>query len=155
MTLPTTADEIWPHIEKWPFAVVGFVTPNGEPRAAGVMYKVKDRVLNVLTGPETWKVKHIRENPNVVVTVTVQRLPIRIRQAPPAVITFAGRATVVPIDEVGEALRTDLMRGVDDAIGDMCVIRIEPSGRFVTYGIGVPLMKMRHPDESLARVPVG
>jgi hypothetical protein len=50
MALPTTAEEIWPYIEKWPFAVVGFVTPNGEPRAAGVMYKVKDRVLNVLTG---------------------------------------------------------------------------------------------------------
>lgn len=41
MALLTTADEIWPYIEKWPFAVVGFVTPNGEPRAAGVMYKVK------------------------------------------------------------------------------------------------------------------
>ena len=155
MALLTTADEIWPYIEKWPFAVVGFVTPNGEPRAAGVMYKVKDRVLFVLTGPETWKVRHIRENPNVVVTVTVQRLPIRIRQAPPAIITFPGRATVVPIDEVDPVLRADLMRGVDDTMGDTCVIQIEPVGRFVTYGIGVPLMKMRHPDESLARVPVG
>ena len=35
------------------------------------------------------------------------------------------------------------------------VIRIKPVGRFVTYGIGVPMIKMRHPDESLARVPVG
>jgi hypothetical protein len=155
MALPTSADEVWPYIEKWPFAVVGFVTPNGEPRAAGVMYKVRDRVLNVLTGPDTWKAKHIKANPNVVVTVTVQRLPIRIRQAPPAVITFPGHATVVPIEEVDAALRTDLMRGVDDTTLETCVIRIEPVGRFVTYGIGVPLMKMRHPEESLARVPVG
>lgn len=155
MALPETADEIWPYIEKWPFAVVGFVTPGGEPRAAGVMYKVKDRVLNVLTGPDTWKVKHIKANPNVVVTVTVQRLPIRVRQAPPAVITFPGHATVVPIDEVDAELRTDLLRGVDDTMGDTCVIRIKPVGRFVTYGIGVPMIKMRHPNESLARVPVG
>lgn len=112
-------------------------------------------MLYVLTGPETWKVRHIRKNPNVVVTVTVQRLPIRIRQAPPAVITFPGRAAVVPIDEVDAAMRADLMRGVDDTMGTTCVIQIEPVGRFVTYGIGVPLMKMRHPDESLARVPVG
>ncbi len=47
------------------------------------------------------------------------------------------------------------MRGVEDTLGDSCVIQIKPTGRFVTYGIGVPLMKMRHPDESLARVPVG
>jgi hypothetical protein len=155
VSLPATADDIWPYIEKWPFAVVGFVTPSGEPRAAGVMYKVRDRVLNVLTGPDTWKVRHIKANPNVVVTVTVQRLPIRIRQAPPAVITFPGHATVVPIGEVEADLRADLLRGVDPTTLETCVIRIEPIGRFVTYGIGVPLMKMRHPEESLARVPVG
>ena len=40
-------------------------------RSAGVMYKVKDRKLYVLTGPDTWKVKHIRANPNVSMTVTV------------------------------------------------------------------------------------
>ena len=127
MALPTTAGEVWSYIEKWPFAVVGFVTPCGEPRAAGVMYKVKNRVLNVLTGPDTWKAKHIKANPNVVVTVTVQRLPIRIRQAPPAVITFPGHATIVPIDEVDSDLRTELMRGVDDTMGDRCVIRIKRS----------------------------
>jgi len=154
MALPATADEVWPYIEKWPFAVLGFVTPTGEPRAAGVMYTVRDRVLNVVTGPDTWKVRHIRSNPNVSVTVTVQRLPIRIRRAPPAVITFPGRATVVPIDDVDAELRAVLMHGLDDTMGETCVIQIEPVGRFVTYGIGVPMMKMRHPGEALARVPV-
>jgi hypothetical protein len=38
--------------------------------------------------------------------------------------------------------------------GAMCAIRVAPVGRFVTYGIGVPLMKMRRPGEALARVPV-
>jgi hypothetical protein len=50
MALPATVDGIWPYIERWPFAVIGFVTPGGEPRAAGVMYKVKDRELYVVTG---------------------------------------------------------------------------------------------------------
>jgi len=122
MALPTTADEIWPYIEKWPFAVLGFVTPSGEPRAAGVMYTVRDRVLNVLTGSDTWKAKHIRANPNVVVTVTVQRLPITIRQAPPAVITFPGRATVVPIDAVDAAPGPDRpSAGEIDDDGVRCV----------------------------------
>ena len=153
MALPANADEIWPYIEKWPFAVLSFVTPNGESRSAGVMYKVKERVLYVLTGPDTWKARHIKANPNVSVTVTVQRLPIRVRQAPPAVITFAGVGSVLAMDEVDEDLRSDLMRGVGD-MTDTCVIRIEPRGRFVTYGIGVPMMQMRRPEKALARVPV-
>ena len=100
MALPTSADEIWPRIEKWPFGVLSFVTPKGASRSAGVMYKVKDRVVYVLTGWDTWKAKHIRLNPNVSMTVTIQRLPIRIRAVPPAVITFAGVAEVVDINDV-------------------------------------------------------
>ena len=153
MALPTTAEEVWPYIEKWPFAVLSFVTAKGESRSAGVMYKVKDRDLYVLTGPDTWKAKHIRKNPNVSVTVTVQRLPIRVRQAPPAVITFSGIGSVLAMDEVDPELRRDLMRGVGD-MPDTCVIRIAPQGRFVTYGIGIPMMQMRRPERALARVPV-
>jgi hypothetical protein len=153
MALPNSAEEIWPYIEKWPFAVVSFVTPKGESRSAGVMYKVRDRVLYVLTGPDTWKARHIEANPNVSVTVTLQRLPIRVRQAPPAVITFAGVGSVLAMSEIDDALRDKLMRGVSD-IGDTCVIRIEPRGRFVTYGIGIPMWQMRHPEKALARIPV-
>ena len=153
MALPTSAEEIWPHIEKWPFGVLSFVTPRGEARSAGVMYKVKDRELYVLTGANTWKAKHIGSNPNVSMTVTVQRLPIRIRMVPPAVISFAGIGSILDMSEVDADLRSDLTRGVDDLPGT-CAIRIVPTGNFVTYGIGIPPMKMRHPGESLARVPV-
>lgn len=153
MALPKSADDIWPYIEKWPFAVLSFVTPKGESRSAGIMYKVQDRVLYVLTGPDTWKSKHIRSNPNVSVTVTINRLPIRIRQAPPAVITFSGLASVLMMEQVDEDLRRELMRGVGE-MPDTCVVRIEPVGRFVSYGIGVPPMQMRHPEKALARIPV-
>ena len=153
MTLPKTADEVWSYIEKWPFGVLSFVTAKGESRSAGIMFEVKDRALYVLTGPDTWKAKHIKANPNVSMTVTVQRVPIRIRQAPPAVITFPGVATVLEMDDVDIDLRTALTRGVGD-LGDICVIRIEPTGRFVTYGIGIPMWQMRDPRLALARVPV-
>jgi hypothetical protein len=155
MSLPVGPDEIWAHIEDWPFAVLGFVSPQGEARAAGVMYVVRDRKLFVITGPDTWKARHIRNNPHVSVTVTVQRVPVRIRRVPPAVITFPGHAAVAPLADIDPDLRTELMRGVGDDLGEMCVIEIEPVGRFVTYGIGVPPMQMRHPDKALARVPVG
>ena len=154
MPLPTTADDVWEHIEKWPFAVLGFVTPKGEPRAAGVDYTVRDRTLYVVTGSDTWKARHIRSNPHVSVTVTVQRLPIRVRRVPPAVITFSGLATVLARDEVESDLLAELTRGLEGLDHELCVIKIEPTGRFVTYGIGIPVMKMRSPDEAIARVPV-
>jgi len=155
MSLPTQPEEIWEHIRAWPFAVLGFVTVDNEARAAGVMYVVDNKKLYVLTGPDTWKVRHLRANPNVSVTVTVQRIPIRIRQVPPAVITFAGKAEVKATDDIGEQVRRRLLRGYDEDIGPTCVIEIEPVGRFVTYGIGVPAPMMRRPDKALARVPVG
>ena len=154
MALPTTADEVWREIERWPFAVLGFVTSSGEARAAGVMFTVQDRLLYIVTGPDTWKVRHIRANPHVSVTVPVQRLPIRVRKAPPAVITFSGLATILNLDDLDDELRTALTRGIDVASMKMCAVRVAPVGRFVTYGIGVPLMKMRRPGEALARVPV-
>lgn len=153
MPLPASADDVWPTIEKWPFAVLGFVNADGKARAAGVMYKVRNRVLHVITGPTTWKARHIRNNPHVSVTVTVQRVPIGVRAIPPAVITFSGHATVVGLDDVAPDLAKELTHGIDD-IGEMCVIRVEPVGTFVTYGIGVPPMTMRHPEQSIARIPV-
>ena len=35
-----------------------------------------------------------------------------------------------------------------------CVIEIVPEGWFVTYGIGVPLLKMRDTSAARARLPV-
>jgi len=34
------------------------------------------------------------------------------------------------------------------------IIEVNPEGAFVTYGIGVSLMKMRVPEKSRAHVPV-
>lgn len=153
MPLPTTADDVWPTIEKWSFAVFGFVSARGEARAAGVMYTTSDRVLYFITGPDTWKARHIRGNPHVSVTIPVQRFLVRSTKVPPAVITFSGYATVVGLDDIAVDLRKELTHGSDD-MDDMCVIRVEPAGNFLTYGIGVPLMAMRQPDRSLSRVPV-
>lgn len=155
MALPTTPDGIWKEIEKWNFAVLGFTNGDTEARAAGVVYAVIDRSLYVATSPGSWKARHIRANPNVSVTVPVQRLWIRIRKMPPAVITFSGHATVIPADEADPAVVATLLRGLEGDLSDQCIIRVDPVGRFVTYGIGVSLMTMRKPAESVARVPVG
>ena len=79
--------------------------------------------------------------------------PIGRSTVPPAVITFTGAATVLEMDELDAESRTALLRGVGD-MEDTVVIRIDPVGRFVTYGIGIPMMQMRSPEKALARVPV-
>jgi hypothetical protein len=39
---PTT-DQVWRHLAKASFAVIGHVTPAGEPRSSGVVYAVLGR----------------------------------------------------------------------------------------------------------------
>ena len=53
MPLPIAVRAVWPTIETWPFAVRGFVNPEGDSRAAGMTYDMRDRVLHVITGPNT------------------------------------------------------------------------------------------------------
>jgi hypothetical protein len=92
------------------------------------------------------------------VTVPVRRggilallLPI-----PPATISFHGTARVMTsgspgfervLDELGSLLPTERRHTAS-------LIEIVPTGAFVTYGIGVPLLRMRDPTEARGRVAV-
>ena len=40
-----SADQVWREIAKTSFAIVSYVTPAGEPRSSGVVYKAMDRRL--------------------------------------------------------------------------------------------------------------
>ena len=53
--------------------------------------------------------------------------------------------------------RSTLFRGLKLSREDrekICIIRVTPEGDFVTYGVGVPLLTMRHPEEARGRAPV-
>ena len=43
MAARLTAAEVWSQLESQHFGVVGFVTPRGEARSAGIVYTVRDR----------------------------------------------------------------------------------------------------------------
>jgi hypothetical protein len=92
------------------------------------------------------------------VTVPVRRggLLSLVAPIPPATISFhatarvhtAGSPEVAPLlKELAPLLPTERR-------STSSVIEIVPEGRFVTYGIGVPLRNMRDPDAARARVPV-
>jgi hypothetical protein len=154
---PTT-DEVWRALAKASFAVISHVTPAGEPRSSGVVYATIDRRLYVVIAADSWKARHITAGSQVAVTVPVRRggLMSLLVPIPPATISFHASATVHPAGSladhpVWQRLAPLLPPGRRTT---SAVIEIRPHGQFLTYGIGVSLMRMRDPAVARARIPV-
>ena len=159
MPAPITADLVWNEIEKRLFAVLSYVTPKAQARSAGIVYVVRDRTLYVGTGKESWKAKHIRLNPNVALNVTIpKRIPVLPWiKIPDATIAFSATATVQSMRETAPEIIDALMKGMADQeeiVAESCMLVIRPTGHFVTYGVGVPLLDMRDPEKARGRTAV-
>ena len=159
MTIQLTADQVWEAVEKELFAVLGMVTANNEARTVGVVYVVHDRKLCIVTGKDTWKARHTAANHHVSVTIPIaKRIPVMPWvKIPAATITFSGTARVLPAREAPPELLRALMRGLavdEEAVAGSCLIEVTPEKEFVTYGVGVPMMRMRHPEQARGRAPV-
>ena len=159
MAANISSEQVWREIQRRFFAVVAFVTPGGEARCAGVIYKVRDRDIYIATDTNSWKTRHITQNPHVSLTVTIpKRIPfLPWLQIPPATITFQGDASIHDSREVPPEIPLALLRGLELGsadLSDVCVIRVRPRGEFVTYGFGVSLRTMRKPEAAHGRVTV-
>ncbi|MGZ5290262.1 MAG: hypothetical protein ACXWE5_12330 [Actinomycetota bacterium] len=150
--------EVWHALAKASFAILSVVTPYGEPRSSGVVYKTVGPRLYVAVAPDSWKARHVAGSGLVAVTVPVRRggTLSRVAPNPPPTITFHGTAVVHPpgspevraiLPELGSLLPAERRDSAS-------LIEIIPEGEFLTYALGVPLRKMRDPAASLARVPV-
>jgi general stress protein 26 len=158
MTLKLTSDQVWQVIEKELFAVLGMVTGKGESRTVGIIYAVRGRKIYIASAADTWKVRHIAANPNVSLTIPIaKRVPIMPWiKIPQATITLSGTARIIPAAESPDDIVLELLRGLNkEMLAGMSLIEVTPEGEFVTYGVGVPLMKMRDPEQARGRAPVG
>lgn len=159
MTVQLSTDAVWQAIEKELFAVLGMVTAAGQSRTVGIVYIVRDRKLIIATGADTWKARHAGANPHVSLTVPIaKRIPfmpwIKI---PQATITFCGTARVIPTAGASPEIKQAIFRGAaedDDLVAGSCLIEVTPVGEFITYGVGIPLIKMRQPELARGRAPV-
>jgi len=153
-----SSDDVWDTVARRSFAVLGYVTPAGEPRTSGVMYKTLDRRLYVAVAPDSWKAKHIGASGRVGVTVLVRRggLMSLMVPIPPATISFRASATVYgPGDPAVRPILEQLGSMLPAERRDTAsIIEIVPEGAFVTFGVGVSLMKMRDTAAAQARMPV-
>ena len=153
-----TSRAVWDKVTKASFAVLSYVTPTGEPRASGVVYKAIGKRLYIATDTDSWKARHIARSGRVAMTVPVRRgaLLSLVVPIPPATVSFHGSAVVHPADapEVRPLLHQLKSLLPDERRSNAVVIQVTPEGAFVTYGIGVSLSQMRDPDAAGARVPV-
>ena len=153
-----TSDQVWQAVTRASFAVLSHVTPAGDPRSSGVMYKASGRRLVVAVAPGSWKARHIAADGRVAVTVPVRRGGILslVAPIPPAVISFHGTAVVHP---AGSPQAHSLLDNLGSLVpakrrASACVIEIIPASAFRTYGLGVSLRTMLDPAVAQARVPV-
>ena len=158
MAARLTTEQVWHQVAKGSFAVLSHVTPAGEPRSSGVLYKSIGRRLYIATAPDSWKARHVAASGRVVVTVPVRRggLLSVVAPMPPATISFHATAIVHPADspEVRSVLKELASLLPADRQASACIIEVIPEGPFATYGVGVSLMQMRDPVAAGARVPV-
>lgn len=159
MSLQLSSELVWEALKKELFAVLGMVTAKGAARTIGVVYIVHDRRIYISTRKDAWKARHIRANPNVSITVPVaKRIPfLPWIKIPAATITCSGTARVLEPQNVGQEALHALLRGLEanpQELAELAVIEIEPQGEFVTYGVGIPLMDMRHPEKARGRAAV-
>jgi hypothetical protein len=153
-----TTEQVWNKLAKGSFAVLSHVTPAGEPRSSGVLYKAVGGRLYVAVAPDSWKARHIAASRRAAVTVPVRRGGILslIAPIPPATISFHATATVHPADSpaVGSLAKELASLLPAERRASACLIEVIPEGTFLTYGLGVSLSKMRSPAAARARVPV-
>ena len=153
-----TSEEVWRVVARASFAVLSHVTPRGEPRSSGVVYRASGRRLVAAVAPGSWKAQHVAAEGRVAVTVPVRRGGILalVAPIPPATISFHGTAVVHPagspqaralLDELGSLVPAKRRSSA-------CVIEITPADAFRTFGIGVSLRAMLNPAAAQARVPV-
>lgn len=153
-----SANQVWRKLNKASFAVVSYVTPAGEPRSSGVVYKDVDRRLFIAVAADGWKARHIAASGRVSVTVPVRRggLLSLVLPIPPATVSFHAAAKVHPAGSQEAVSRSKELGGLlpPERQESACIVEIVPEGEFVTYGLGVSLMEMRTPAIARARVPV-
>ncbi len=159
MTLRLTNEQVWNEIKKELFAVIGVVTARNEARTVGVVYVVHNRRLYIASDKDAWKVRHIEQNPHVSLTIPVhKRIPfLPWIKIPAATITFSGIAQILePGETPPEIVRAIFrdMANTQELMAQSCLIEVTPVKDFITYGIGIPLLKMRDPLQARGRAPV-
>src|SRR6266487_2686724 len=110
---------------------------------------ISGRRVYMVTAVDSWKARHIAAARRVAVTVPVRRGGIMslLLPIPPETISFHATAVVRRAGSVEDGmLPGNLISLLPAERRTECrIIEIRPEGQFVTYGVGISLMRMRSP----------
>ena len=129
-------------IDRRSFAIVSTVSAAGHPHAAGVVYANDGLDLYVSTLRSSRKGRNVAANGRAAVVVPVRKLPI----GPAFEVHFQAAATVFAVDDVtilelaGRGVLDDITKHGELDEPDSCIVRLRPTGRIHTYGIGVSVV---------------
>lgn len=153
-----SCERVWGEVDKASFAIISYVTPDGEPRSSGIVYAMRDHHLYLAVAPESWKARHIVDDQEVAVTVPVRRggLLSWIVPIPPATISFHARAIVHPAGTLDIRTVSKKLESLVPAERRLVatILELVPEGTFLTFGVGVSLKAMTDPAAAQAHVPI-
>lgn len=146
----TDLDMVWRAIGRRSFCTLATSGARNRPLVAGVLYAVVDRAVVVSTLPDSAKARHLRQNPRAAVCVPMRRYPF----GPPFTAHFQAAAEFLDLDEVracGSRLKKITSHG--EIEHGSVFVRLTPTGRITTYGLGVSLRQiLRDPLSAVRQV---
>lgn len=142
-TITLQPDTVLDTIAKRSFCTLSTASPAGRPHAAGVLYATVGTTLYVNTRRDSRKARNVAANAAVAVCIPIRRLPV----GPPSSVMFQATADVLAVDdphitrlvEAGELKAITRHGELDDPAN--CFVRIVPTGRVNTYGLGMSLWR--------------
>ncbi|MFX1479867.1 MAG: pyridoxamine 5'-phosphate oxidase family protein [Promethearchaeota archaeon] len=122
------------------------------PYSSVMVYQSDGETIICQTGINTFKAKNIRNNNKVAITIPIRKNFLhKLIPAPPAELHFTTTAEILSFndEEARKIYAKFLKRSEKEKLPqDSIWIRIKVPDKVTTYGIAVPLLKMRKPLEA-------
>ncbi len=132
--------------------VLATVDENNIPYSSVMVYQSNGDFIICQTGENTLKANNIRKNNHIAVTIPIRKNFFhKLIPAPPAELHFTTTAEIRPKDdEEAREIYSNYLKHSDKAElpQDYIWISIKVPDKITTYGIAVPLLKMRKPLEA-------
>jgi nitroimidazol reductase NimA-like FMN-containing flavoprotein (pyridoxamine 5'-phosphate oxidase superfamily) len=131
-------------IARGSFCTLATSSARNRPHVAGVVYAEVDGNLYINTLESSVKARNIRENNHVAVCIPVRKFPF----GPPYLVHFQGTAEVLSTSDphILALVRAGRLKSITShgelELPGSCFIRITPSRRVATHGLGVPLLQV-------------
>jgi general stress protein 26 len=129
---------------KQSFCVLATSSAQNRPHAVGLLYAGVDLCVYVLVDESSIKVRNIRENPRVAVSIPVRKYLF----APPMAVQFQGTAEILTPDDphIKGLLAAGRLKRIT-GLGALkkpgiCLVKVTPGRRISSYGIGIPLIRL-------------